>query len=54
VTSGQAEIARRKDKYETLQRREKDRITKMNGEIEQFRVDEMSLLKSTLPPLLDY
>ncbi|KAG9120956.1 kinetochore-associated Ndc80 complex subunit spc25 [Ceratobasidium sp. 392] len=45
VTSGQTEIARRKDKYETLQRREKNKITQMNAEIEQFRVDEMNLLK---------
>ncbi|KAG8682239.1 kinetochore-associated Ndc80 complex subunit spc25 [Ceratobasidium sp. 395] len=45
VTSGQTEIARRKDKYETLQRREKNKIAQMNAEVEQFRVDEMNLLK---------
>ncbi|KAG8694494.1 kinetochore-associated Ndc80 complex subunit spc25 [Ceratobasidium sp. 394] len=45
VTSGQAEIARRKDKYETLQRRERNKVAQMNAEIEQFRVDEMNLLK---------
>ncbi|KAF8603129.1 hypothetical protein BDV93DRAFT_606969 [Ceratobasidium sp. AG-I] len=47
VTSGQAEITRRREKYDTLQRRERDKTAKMNAEIEQFRVDEMSLMKST-------
>lgn len=46
VTSGQAEIARRREKYDTLQRRERDKTAKMNAEIEQFRVDEMNLMKT--------
>ncbi|QRW05799.1 chromosome segregation protein spc25 [Ceratobasidium sp. AG-Ba] len=46
VTNNQAEITRRKEKYDTLQRREKDKSAKMNTEIEQFRVDEMNLMKN--------
>ncbi|KAB5591469.1 Kinetochore protein spc25 [Ceratobasidium theobromae] len=46
VGNGQGEILRRQDKHKTVIRREHDKIGKMNGEIEQFRVDEMNLMKT--------
>ncbi|CAE6459438.1 unnamed protein product [Rhizoctonia solani] len=46
VTSGQAEIARRQEKHKSVLRRENDKVVKMNAEIEQFRVDEMNLMKT--------
>ncbi|CAE6464387.1 unnamed protein product [Rhizoctonia solani] len=46
VTSGQAEIARRQDKHKSVLRREHEKAVKMNAEIEQFRVDEMNLMKT--------
>ncbi|GAB1525980.1 hypothetical protein RhiTH_009146 [Rhizoctonia solani] len=46
VASGQAEIARRQDKHKSVLRREHEKVVKMNAEIEQFRVDEMNLMKT--------
>ncbi|KAJ1310727.1 hypothetical protein OPQ81_009248 [Rhizoctonia solani] len=46
VTTGQAEIARRQEKHKTVIRREQEKVVKMNAEIEQFRVNEMNLMKT--------
>ncbi|CAE7077358.1 unnamed protein product [Rhizoctonia solani] len=46
VATGQAEIRRRQEKHKNVIRREQEKVVKMNAEIEQFRVDEMSLMKT--------
>ncbi|KAL5640613.1 hypothetical protein ACGC1H_001181 [Rhizoctonia solani] len=46
VTSGQTEISRRQEKHKNVIRREQEKVVKMNAEIEQFRVDEMNLMKT--------
>ncbi|EUC65660.1 chromosome segregation protein spc25 [Rhizoctonia solani AG-3 Rhs1AP] len=46
VTSGQTEINRRQEKHKNVIRREQEKVVKMNAEIEQFRVDEMNLMKT--------
>ncbi|CAE6506789.1 unnamed protein product [Rhizoctonia solani] len=46
VASGQAEINRRQDKLRGAVRKEQDKVARMNAEIEQFRVNEMNLMKT--------
>ncbi|CUA71367.1 Nuclear anchorage protein 1 [Rhizoctonia solani] len=46
VTSGQTEIHRRQEKHKNVIRRELEKVAKMNAEIEEFRVNEMNLMKT--------
>ncbi|KAH7330641.1 chromosome segregation protein Spc25-domain-containing protein [Rhizoctonia solani] len=46
VTSGQNEIHRRQEKHKNVIRREQEKVVKLNAEIEEFRVNEMNLMKT--------